>query len=78
MDTPKKRGRPKTSTRIITKGSQKGVQEGYTRATFIVREDILEKVKALAYWDRILIKDVIEEALENHLKVRRIRSIPKR
>lgn len=78
MDTPKKRGRPKTSTRVITKGSQKGVQEGDTRVTFIVREDLLDKVKALAYWDRILIKDVVEEALENHLKGRRIRPIPER
>jgi len=78
MDKPKKRGRPKTSTRIITKSSQEGAKEGYTRATFIVREDLLDKVKALAYWDRKLIKDVVEEALENHLKDRRIRPIPKR
>lgn len=78
MAKPKKRGRPKGPTRMITKSSQVGIKEGYTRATFIVKEGILDKVKALAYWDRKTIKEVVEEALENHLKGRKIRSIPKR
>ena len=73
----KKRGRPKTSTRIITKNSQEGTKEGYARATFIVREDLLDKIKAKAYWGRKEIKKVVEEALENHLKEKKIRPIPK-
>lgn len=59
-----KRGRPKTSTREITKSSQEGTKENETRATFIVKEDILEKLKAIAYWDRVLIKDVVNTALQ--------------
>lgn len=62
-DKPK-RGRPKTSTREITKSSQEGTKEKETRATFIVNEDLLEKLKAIAYWDRKLIKEVVAEALE--------------
>lgn len=59
-----KRGRPKTSTREITKSSQEGTKENETRATFIVNEELLDKVKAIAYWDRVLIKDVINTALQ--------------
>jgi hypothetical protein len=62
-----KRGRPVTQTKEITKSSQEGTKENETRATFIVKESLLEKVKAVAYWDRILMKDVINTALEEYL-----------
>lgn len=57
-------GRPKTSTRVITKSSQEGTRDGETRATFVVNEELLEKVKALAYWDRVTIKTVVNTALQ--------------
>ena len=57
-------GRPKKQFKEITKSSQEGTKENETRATFIVNEDLLEKVKAVAYWDRVLIKDVLNKALE--------------
>ncbi len=59
-----KRGRPKTSTREITKSSQEGTKENETRATFILNEALLEKLKAIAYWDRSLIKEVVNTALQ--------------
>jgi hypothetical protein len=65
-ETPK-RGRPQTSTREITKSSQEGTKENETRATFIVKEELLEKLKSVAYWDRKLIKEVVETALEEYL-----------
>lgn len=58
-------GRPVTQFKEITKTSQEGTKEGETRATFIVKEELLDKVKAIAYWDRILFKDVINSALED-------------
>lgn len=58
-------GRPVTQLKEITKTSQEGTKEGETRATFIVKEELLDKVKAIAYWDRILFKDVINSALED-------------
>jgi len=64
----KKPGRPKTSNKVITKTSQEGTKEKETRATFIVNEEVLEKLKAIAYWDRKLIKEVISEALEDRVK----------
>ena len=59
-----KRGRPVTQTKEITKSSQEGTKEKETRATFIINEDLLEKLKAIAYWDRVLIKDVVNTALQ--------------
>jgi hypothetical protein len=69
-DQPAKRrpGRPQTNFRQITKTSQKGTQENETRATFIVEEDSLEKIKAIAYWDRLSIKDTINNALNEAVK----------
>jgi len=82
-DKKPKRGRPKTQFKEITKTSQEGTKEKETRATFIVNEDLLDKVKAIAYWDRKLIKEVIEESLLNTInkyekKNGAIKPIPKK
>ena len=60
-----KRGRPVTQTKEITKSSQEGTKENETRATFIINEELLDKLKAIAYWDRVLIKDVVNTALQD-------------
>jgi len=65
-----KRGRPTTSTRELTKTSQEGTREGETRATFIVRENTLETFKALAYWERKQIKEMMQEAMTAYLATR--------
>ena len=67
-DYKKQKGRPTTSTRVVSKSSQEGTKENETRATFIVKEDLLEKLKGVAYWERIMIKDVINTALGEYLK----------
>jgi hypothetical protein len=59
-----KKGRPVTQFKEITKSSEEGTKEDETRATFIINKELLEKVKAIAYWDRLLIKDVINTALQ--------------
>jgi len=81
-DKPK-RGRPKTSTREVTKSSQEGTKEKETRATFIVNEELLDKLKAIAYWDRKLIKEVVDTALQDRVdkyekKNGEIKPIPKK
>ena len=58
-----KRGRPVTQTKEITKSSQEGTKENETRATFIINEELLDKLKAIAYWERLFIKDVVNTAL---------------
>ena len=68
-ETPAKAkvGRPVTQTKEITKSSQEGTKENETRATFIVNEELLEKLKAIAYWDRVLVKDVLNTALQEYV-----------
>jgi hypothetical protein len=62
-ETPK-RGRPVTQTKKVTKSSEEGTKENEIRATFIINKELLEKLKAMAYWDRVLIKTVVNTALE--------------
>lgn len=55
---------PSPETIPVVKSSvQKGLKEGETRATFIMQEEYLEKIKAIAYWDRKNIKDVLNDAM---------------
>lgn len=83
IDKPKKVGRPKTQFKEITKSSQEGTREGETRATFIVREELLDKLKAIAYWERSMLKGVINSALQEAIdkyekKNGSIKAIPKK
>lgn len=39
-----------------------------TRATFVISEEALKKLKAVAYWDRKQQKDVLEEALTQYFE----------
>jgi len=68
-DQPEKQkvGRPKTNFKEVTKSSQEGTKESETRATFIINEELLDKLKAIAYWDRVLIKEVINSALQEYV-----------
>ena len=58
----------------LNKTSQQGLKDGWTRATFILRKDYLDKLKALAYWERKKIKEVIDEALRLYLKGKKTRT----
>ncbi len=60
--------------RLVTiKTSQKGLKNGWTRATFILRIAYLKKLKALAYWERKKVKEVVDEALGFYLKGKRMK-----
>jgi hypothetical protein len=48
-----------------TKTSQTGLPQGWTRATFIVQESTLNKIKDLAYTERKQMKKIIDEALQS-------------
>jgi hypothetical protein len=65
-DKPK-RGRPVTQTKELNKSSQEGTKEHETRATIIINEELLDKFKAIAYWDRVLIKEVVNTALQEYV-----------
>lgn len=58
--------------------AKRGLQEDLIRATFILRQEYLEKIKAYAYWERLQIKDVFDDMCEQFFKDKKIRSIPGR
>ena len=59
--------KPVVSTSTSSSTSSQGLPEGWTRATFILRQDLVHKVKRAAYWDRRQIKDLVTEALDAYL-----------
>lgn len=52
----------------ITKSTQEGTYKGEIRATFIIKEDKLETLKALAFWERKKIKDLINECIDLYIQ----------
>jgi hypothetical protein len=56
--------------------ARRGLQEDLTRATFIIQEEHLEKIKAYAYWERMQIKDVLAQMCEQFFDSKKIRSVP--
>ena len=50
--------------------SDKGLSRGYTRATFIVKKDLLEQLRAVAYNNRTLLKKEVEQALIGYLALK--------
>ena len=65
-------GRPRTIYREYEKTSQEGLQDNFTRATFIVREDLLKKLKDYAYTERKTLKDVVNKMLAEFLEGKEI------
>lgn len=65
------RGIPKR--RGVGKSRRKGLREGYVRYSFVVRENILDNMKALAWWRREDIYRVMEDALSDYLKKKSVR-----
>ncbi len=58
--------------------AKRGLQKDLTRATFIMQQDHLDKIKAYAYWQRVQIKDVLELMCEQFFKDKIVRSIPEK
>lgn len=68
----KKRGRPQKDNLVRGNSVQEGLTEDYTRATFILRVDLVEKIKNYAYTERLTMKEaankLLSEALEREEK----------
>lgn len=50
------------------KQQKDGLTKEWTRATFIVRRDLLDKLKDYAYTERVTMKEALENALHNFSK----------
>lgn len=76
---PKVKTELATTTELFAENSlQKGLPEGWTRATFIIRNEFNEKIKAIAYWDRLTVKEVVHDALAAYLQDRNVKPVNKK
>ena len=53
-----------------------GLQPGWRKATFIVRDEYYQKMKDLAYWERISSKDLLDQVLGEFLSNKSVDPIP--
>lgn len=49
------------------RSSLAGLKAGDTRATFILTQTSLEGLKAVAYWERLTIKEVMQAAVNEYV-----------
>ena len=57
-------GRPRNRR---TSTSQQGLRDGLTRMTFIVSQEHQDKLKFIAYNERLSIREILAEAIEDYL-----------
>lgn len=48
----------------------------WTRQTFLIRKDFLQKLRAVSYWNRQTTKVVLDTALEEFFKGKEIKPLP--
>jgi hypothetical protein len=53
-------------------------QEKWIRTTVMIREINHGKVKAITYWEKKGIKEVVDEALKLYLKGKKVKPLPKK
>lgn len=68
----------KAALEHLIPAAKRGLSDELIRATFILKQDYLEKIKAHAYWERLQIKDVFDEMCEQFFKDKKVRSIPEK
>ena len=68
MENAVKRGRPRKADIVRGNSVQEGLTADYTRATFIVKCENLEKLKKYAVKERLSMKDAVNGILENALE----------
>lgn len=65
----------KTSTKRSVESASAGLPDGYTRATFIIKQDHVDRLKALAYVNKTSIKDLVDQAMTKFLKDKDVATI---
>lgn len=60
-------GRPRTRTHSPVKAAARGTKEGEERYIIILKSDSIEKMKTVAFWDRLAIKEVFEQAIADRV-----------
>jgi hypothetical protein len=68
-----RRGRSADRGEAIRDTSKAGCKEGETRFSFIIREEYEEQIKALAYWDRKDIKELMDEIISDYMEKKKVK-----
>lgn len=68
----------KAALQHLIPAAKRGLPDDLIRATFILRQEYLEKIKAYAYWERLQIKDVFDQMCMQFFKNKKVRTIPKK
>lgn len=66
-EEPKRIGRPRNERIVRDNPVQEGLTPEYTRATFIVEVELLEKLKDYAYTERLSLKDLINSIFKDYI-----------
>ena len=61
---------------LINKGDCTTIEDRWIRATYIVKDQLVDQIKAVAYWERKNLKEVINEALTLYLSKKNVQCIP--
>ena len=61
-------GRPKTRLHNPVRTAAKQTKEGEEKYIIIAKTDSISMMKDVAYWDRLTIKEVYEEAIQDRIK----------
>ena len=61
-------GRPKTRLHNPERAAEKGTKEGEEKYIIIGKTELIEKMKDIAYWDRLTIKEVFHEAMTDRVR----------
>jgi hypothetical protein len=64
----RKVGRPKTRTHKPERSAAKSTKEGEEKYIITAKTELITKMKGIAYWDRLTIKEVYEEAILDRIK----------
>ncbi len=55
------------NTEKKTSSTKAGLQDGYDRTTFIVKEQSVKKLKVIAIKENLFLKDVVNKALDQYI-----------
>lgn len=77
MKAEKKPGNLSKSNKLSKQDKPiKSGNQGMIRKTFIIKPEYHEKIKALAYWERKEIMEIMEEILDSYFQGKTVKPIP--
>lgn len=65
LTNPQEPKQPKNAEKVHS--TKVGLRDGEIRATFIVREDLLETLRSVSFWERTTIRELMEEMMSDYL-----------